>query len=736
MKNMKKIQKYILILFVLIIPRMVFASTGNDDFPIYSALLVEAFVTIHMSLFVILPISELVSKNNKNLFWTLFFIRIGFLLFFDLFITTYIAFVDMIFLAIGAFIITPILSIFVKKHLIHFFSKKDTTVGEKNELKCKKCNTIINSKDKFCAGCGTKLTSKNVLVTISNKKMTKKNSVKSSDFGKIYNMAENKMIDSVIKKEMSNIKYTISDKEVPSELKSRLTILNVFFAFLVFVFIVSIFVHYPIYTYFVEIIILIIVYKTMKRVNTLKFLTKQVKLRPEEKISNVLMSIKSSSVPYNSKKQLITFILIVILISIPIFATPKILYEKTEGGYAVRYYIAGITNFTRAKIPETYKNEKVVSLRGNAFSNMLFLREVLLPDSVVEIRGQAFKNCLLLKKVNIPKKLEYLGGGAFYNAMSIEKIELPDSLIYLGGESFYGARSLKNVKLSENLQEIKGDTFKGCTSLETITIPNSVTRIGGHAFYGDTSLKEVKINGSSRLKEIGSSAFRQCKSLYKIYLPRDTYVNERAFKESPTIIEELEYEKPTPSIMDGNEGWIPNGGRYQLSGTGIIVDLNSFNYDEGGMTYGSMDVDLNNGVNDNLVFHFALSRAEDREQTNIVSFTYSHYFVIITDYNQNGVYLKVTNNDDYSGNYQYLTSAFLTNPGDEKTTVYNNHKIKLENITNKMGRMDYYFSFDGQPCNNSIGNGYNNSTICGENARIRIDQMYEIGMIYADVYYN
>ena len=96
-------------------------------------------------------------------------------------------------------------------------------------------------------------------------------------------------------------KYTISDKEIPSELKSRLTLLNVFFAFLVFVFIVSIFVHYPIYTYFVEIIILIIVYKTMKRVNVLNFLTKQVKIRPEEKISNVLMSIKSSSVPYNSK---------------------------------------------------------------------------------------------------------------------------------------------------------------------------------------------------------------------------------------------------------------------------------------------------------------------------------------------------------------------------------------------------------------------------------------------------
>ena len=108
----------------------------------------------------------------------------------------------------------------------------------------------------------------------------------------------------------------------------------------------------------------------------------------------------------------------------------------------------------------------------------------------------------------------------------------------------------------------------------------------------------------------------------------------------------------------------------------------------------------------------------------------------ITDYNQNGVFIKVTKNDDYSENYQYLATVFFRNPGDEKITSFNNHKIKLENITNKMGRMDYYISYDGQPCNNSIGNGFNNSTICSDNAMIRIDTMYQTGMIYAKIFYN
>ena len=446
------------------------------------------------------------------------------------------------------------------------------------------------------------------------------------------------------------------------------------------------------------------------------------------------MSIKSSSVSYDSKKQLITFILITVLISLPIFATPKILYEKTNGGYAVRYYIAGLTNFTSATIPETYKNEKVVSLRGNTFSNMPFLRKVKLPDSIVEIRGQAFKNCLLLKEVNIPKNLQYLGGGAFYNALSIDNIELPNTLTYLGGETFYNARNLKNIKLSENLSEIRGDTFEYCTSLEKIEIPDNVTRIGGHAFYGDTSLKEVKIGTNSKLKEIGSSAFRQCTKLYKIYLPRDIYVNERAFKESPTTIEELGKEKIVPLIIDGNSGWIQKENAYQFSDTGIIVNIESYPYSETNMIYGQMNVDLNDGLNDNLVFHFALSKTDDREETNLISFTYEKYFLIISDFNESGLYLTVTKNIDYSSNYKNQTAAFF--PGDEKITITGNHIIKLENVVDKMGRMDYYFSYDGQPCNNSIGNGLNNSTMCSENAMLEINTMYQTGMIYTKIYYN
>ena len=295
------------------------------------------------------------------------------------------------------------------------------------------------------------------------------------------------------------------------------------------------FFHFPIATYLIGLIVLIVSFILTRKYTLIKHLKKQLKARPNEKVSNIVMTAKSTLVPDTSGRFLMIGIIVALILPMLIFINPRIMYEKMEGGYGVRFYTFGITNFTTATIPEKYKNENVISLRGNTFSNMPFLKEVKLPDTIVEIRGQAFKNDRNLVKVNMPSNLNYLGGGAFYNCSSLTSIEIPDTVTYMGGEIFYNARSLKSVKLSENITEIRGSSFENCSSLEYIVIPDKVTRIGGHAFYGNSSLSKVVISINSQLAEIGSSAFRMCNNLYEITIPIGVYVNERAFKESPTI---------------------------------------------------------------------------------------------------------------------------------------------------------------------------------------------------------
>ena len=114
---MKKLKKLLFIILCLA-PMIVFAS-GEDTFSIGEALFMEAFVSIHMSVFVLFPLSKLLAKegNEKKVFITLFVIRLVILLYFDFFVTTFIAIADFIAVFAGAFVIVPIVALIThKKH--------------------------------------------------------------------------------------------------------------------------------------------------------------------------------------------------------------------------------------------------------------------------------------------------------------------------------------------------------------------------------------------------------------------------------------------------------------------------------------------------------------------------------------------------------------------------------------------------------------------------------------------
>lgn len=523
------------------------------------ALFMEAFVSIHMSVFVLLPLSKMISKeNSKKTFWIMFGIRAFILLFFDFFITTGICIVDFVLVFVGAFIVVPLT--LGKNSAENRKAAKEN--AEVNKVLAAAGGTAANAPstpvESGVAANGTAVNvageegdgansvgAANVMDASTaagtpgatgsaqpRQELVKK-AVSGADFDPLFSMSEDDCLEEFIKREMSCAGIAEDQKLIPEDMLRRKNILSVIFAILLFVYVCLIFFHFPFATYVEGLLILVVYGFLTGRYKLLKYLKKEVKARPQEKISNIVMNVKTSLVPDYSKKLRLGLLAAAAACALLLFAKPRIFYEQAPGGVNVRFYAYGITNMTKVTIPDTYNGEKVVGLRGNTFSNMLLLREVNLPDTITEIRGGAFKGCRILKKVNLPAKLEYLGGGAFYNCSLLQEIDLPDSLNYLGGEAFYGCSGLKEIILPEGIAEIRGNTFEECTDLRMVKIPDSVTRIGGHAFYGDSSLEYVLLSPGSKLQEIGSSAFRCCDSLTEITLPRNVYINERAFKETP-----------------------------------------------------------------------------------------------------------------------------------------------------------------------------------------------------------
>lgn len=236
--------------------------------------------------------------------------------------------------------------------------------------------------------------------------------------------------------------------------------------------------------------------------------------------------------------------------------------------------------FKNTSIEEISLPKSIEEIKKQAFYNCTSLRKIIIPENVTAIRGEAFAKCTSLKSVNLNEGLKEIRGGAFKECEKLYAIELPDSLEYLGastfsycsslreitipknvteingqtfeyctslktvnmhdnitaihGEVFVNCTLLKDVVLPSKITEIKGNTFENCRSLTSINIPTGVKRIGGHAFYGCTRLASVTV--PSTVTEIGSSAFRNCTSLKTIRIPKEAYINEKAFKSSPTQI--------------------------------------------------------------------------------------------------------------------------------------------------------------------------------------------------------
>lgn len=207
----------------------------------------------------------------------------------------------------------------------------------------------------------------------------------------------------------------------------------------------------------------------------------------------------------------------------------------------------------------------ITSIGNNAFSNIVNVKDIYIPDTVKTIGENAFYGCTSLQTIRLPDGLSSMGEGVFRGCSSLITVDIPDGVTVIPAYAFYNCSSLESITLPENLVSIGKMAFYGCKKLSHIDLPASLTSIGEEAFYGCTGLTSVVIR--SYVLNIGKNAFSGCNNIIKV-----VYLYNRPTAETGNESLTSKYVERTGSGTNGTISWVVDraDGTLTLTGTGIV----------------------------------------------------------------------------------------------------------------------------------------------------------------------
>jgi hypothetical protein len=115
------------------------------------------------------------------------------------------------------------------------------------------------------------------------------------------------------------------------------------------------------------------------------------------------------------------------------------------------------------------------------------------------IADQAFSFVLPIGKVVLPEGLTHIGSEAFYNCQSLKSINFPAGLRAIGEEAFWNT-PLTSVTLPEGFLSIGDSAFYYCATIAAVHLPSTIKNIGSQAFYS-APIRHVYYNGTKTMRQ-------------------------------------------------------------------------------------------------------------------------------------------------------------------------------------------------------------------------------------------
>ena len=297
----------------------------------------------------------------------------------------------------------------------------------------------------------------------------------------MYNQSLQKLATDVIKEELKEHDFKVTDSIPTVEIRKSVIALIygvlLFVAGVLYLFRVSI-----AGAGFIWVVSTILFLVAISKVNMYGMLYKEFNARPDENMEFIISSFiqnKTNRVVFTVARLAVIFFAFVV--PFMLFGTPKLYYEKVDGGYGIRFY-AGNDFPEEVVIPDTYNGEPIVNIRGNVFKGCKGIKKIVLPNSLKTINGHAFENTPDLEEVVLPESLESIGAYAFNKS------------------------GIKTINIPSGVKEIEAYTFANDPNLTKVTGTESIDRIGTYAFYNDISLQELE---GIRVKAIAAHSFEE-----------------------------------------------------------------------------------------------------------------------------------------------------------------------------------------------------------------------------------
>ncbi len=223
-------------------------------------------------------------------------------------------------------------------------------------------------------------------------------------------------------------------------------------------------------------------------------------------------------------------------ISLGIISFPSSLYEVKEGAFYGTMWLESQDNGI------IYAGNVAYSIKGETLANY----DLILKDGTIGVASWAFSNILEVNSIFIPDSIMFIGSNAFVGCENLSSIQvgpnnevfkaennclidnldvvrlgcvgaiIPENAVEIAENAFLNAHGIVQIEIPQNVKKMGKAVFKNCTSLLYLELPNELITIPEEAFLGCESMTEITIK--EKILEINAQAFSGCIKLSNLII--------------------------------------------------------------------------------------------------------------------------------------------------------------------------------------------------------------------------